>query len=160
MTDPAADQLIIPSLVRLDVSLGSEKAEVIRGLAAIAAESGRATDPDRLAADALAREATSSTGLPGGIAVPHCRTVAVEVPTLAFARLSPGTDFGTKDGPADLVFLIAAPASGDATHLQVLTRLARALVKKSFTDGLRSAASPEEAVELVGDVVGQPRQSR
>ena len=64
------------------------------------------------------------------------------MPTLAFARLSPGTDFGAKDGPADLAFLIAAPAGGDATHLKVLTQLARALVKKEFTDGLRSATSP------------------
>ena len=69
-------------------------------------------------------------GLPGGIAIPHCRTEHVDVPTLAFARLSPGTDFGAKDGPADLAFLIAAPAGGDATHLQLLTKLARALVKK------------------------------
>ncbi len=49
----------------------------------------------------------------------------MDVPTLAFARLSPGTDFGAKDGPADLAFLIAAPAGGDATHLKVLTQLAR-----------------------------------
>ena len=95
-------------------------------------------NPDGLADDALAREATSATGLPGGIAIPHCRTEHVDVPTLAFARLSPGTDFGAKDGPADLAFLIAAPAGGDATHLKLLTQLARALVKKEFTDGLRA----------------------
>ncbi len=117
------------------------------------AEAGRTGDPDQLAEDALAREATSPTGLPGGIAIPHCRTEAVVVPTLAFARLQPATDFGAKDGPADLAFLIAAPAGGDATHLKVLTQLARALVKKSFTDGLRSATSPADVVELVAGVV-------
>ncbi len=145
--------MITPALVRLDASLGSDKTEVIRALAAQVAEAGRTTDADQLAEDALAREATSSTGLPGGIAIPHCRTAAVDVPTLAFARLSPPTDFGAKDGPADLAFLIAAPAGGDATHLKVLTQLARALVKKSFTDGLRAAGSPAEVVELVAGVV-------
>ena len=102
----------------------------------------------------LAREATGSTGLPGGIAIPHCRTAAVQVPTLAFARLSPTVDFGAKDGPADIAFLIAAPAGGDASHLKLLAKLARALVKKEFTDSLRAATTPAQVVELVSGVVG------
>ena len=69
-------------------------------------------------------------------------------PTLAFARLAPQVDFGAKDGPADLAFLIAAPAGGDATHLQLLTKLARALVKKDFTDGApRRRPTPEEVAD-------------
>src|SRR3954447_12627090 len=146
--------MITPDLVRLDAQLGADKEEVIRALARIVADAGRTSDPGGLAQDALAREAQSATGLPGGIAIPHCRTEHVEVPTLAFARLSPGTDFGAKDGPADLAFLIAAPAGGDATHLKVLTQLARALVKADFTNGLRSAETPQEVVELVEGVVG------
>jgi PTS system fructose-specific IIC component len=155
MTETSGTEgMITPALVQLDVSLGSDKTEVIRSLAAQVAAAGRTSNPDQLAADALERENTSSTGLPGGIAIPHCRTSAVDVPTLAFARLSPGTDFGAKDGPADLAFLIAAPAGGDATHLKVLTQLARALVKKNFTDGLRAAHTPEQVVQLVVQVVG------
>jgi PTS system fructose-specific IIC component len=157
MTDTTgAPPMITPELVRLDVSLGSDKHEVIRALAAQVAQAGRTSNPDGLAQDALAREATSATGLPGGIAIPHCRTEHVDVPTLAFARLSPGTDFGAKDGAADLAFLIAAPAGGDATHLKLLTQLARALVKKGFTDDLRSAETPEEVVTLVSGVLKVP----
>jgi PTS system fructose-specific IIC component len=149
-------ELITPDLVRLDAGLGSDKHDVIRALAAVVAEAGRSTNPEGLAGDALARETTSATGLPGGIAIPHCRTEHVDVPTLAFARLSPPTDFGAKDGPADLAFLIAAPAGGDATHLQLLTQLARSLVKKDFTDSLRGAQTPEEVVALVSKVVQPP----
>ena len=135
--------LITRDLVRLDTSLGADKEEVIRALARVVADAGRSTAPDQLAADALTREGTAATGLPGGIAIPHCRTTGVDVPTLAFARLSPKVEFGAKDGPADLAFLIAAPAGGDATHLQLLTKLARALVKKDFTDVLRAASTPD-----------------
>src|SRR3954471_17648584 len=147
-------QMITEDLVRLDVDLGSDKHDVIRALAAVVDEAGRATDAGQLADDALAREATAATGLNGGIAIPHCRSTGVEEPTLAFARLSPKVDFGAKDGPADLAFLIAAPAGGDATHLQLLTKLARALVKKGFTDSLRAATTPDEVVALVLEVVG------
>ncbi len=146
--------LITRDLVRLDADLGSDKHDVIRALARMVADGGRSDDPDQLAADAITREGTAPTGLPGGIAIPHCRTTGVEVPTLGFARLSPPVEFGAKDGPADLAFLIAAPAGGDATHLQLLTKLARALVKKDFTDGLRAATTPDEVVALVLGVVG------
>jgi PTS system fructose-specific IIC component len=146
--------LITTDLVRLDAHLGTDKLEVIRALARVVADAGRSTDPDQLAEDAITREGTAPTGLPGGIAIPHCRTTGVDVPTLAFARLDPVVEFGAKDGPADIAFLIAAPAGGDATHLQLLTKLARALVKRDFTDSLRAAATPAEVVALVQNAVG------
>jgi PTS system fructose-specific IIC component len=151
--------LLTADLVRLDADLGADKHDVIRALADIVGTAGRSSSVAGLVDDALAREATSSTGLPGGIAIPHCRTEHVDQPTLAFARLSPPRDFGAKDGPADLAFLIAAPAGGDATHLQILTKLARALVKKEFTAGLRNATSADEVVRLVSDVVEPPAES-
>jgi PTS system fructose-specific IIC component len=147
--------LISAGLVRLDADLGSEKHDVIRALAQVVADAGRATDRDQLVADLFERESKTGTGLPGGIAIPHCRTAGVAEPTLAFARLAPKVDFGAKDGAADLVFLIAAPAGGDNTHLQLLTKLARSLVKPSFTDALRAAVSPEEVADLVTAVVGE-----
>ena len=147
--------LITADLVRLDADLGPDKHDVIRALARVVGDAGRAGDVDQLVEDAFAREATSATGLPGGIAIPHCRTAGVDEPVLGFARLAPTVDFGAKDGNADIVFLIAAPAGGDNTHLQLLTKLARALVKPAFTDALRAAGSAEEVAALVTEVVGE-----
>src|SRR5215213_1604868 len=145
--------LITTDLVSLDADLGADKATVVRRLAELVAAAGRATDAGALQADVLAREAQAATGLPGGIAIPHCRSEAVTEASLAFARLNPKVDFGAPDGPAELVFLIAAPAEGDADHLTLLTALARALVRPEFVASLRSAASEEEIVRLVDEVV-------
>jgi PTS system fructose-specific IIC component len=145
--------LITPELVVLDADLGSDKAAVVRRLATLVADAGRATSAEGLAGDALAREAQAATGLPGGIAIPHCRSAAVTQASLAFGRLSPRVDFGAADGPADLVFLIAAPAAGDADHLTLLSALARALVRPDFVAALRAAATPADVVALVEDVV-------
>ncbi|MGY1822400.1 PTS fructose transporter subunit IIABC [Geodermatophilus sp. SYSU D00079] len=145
--------LITPDLVALDADLGADKHTVVRRLAALVADAGRATGADALADDALAREAQAATGLPGGIAIPHCRSEAVTEGSLAFARLSPKVDFGAPDGPADLVFLIAAPAHGDADHLTLLTALARALVRPEFVASLRAAGSDADVVRLVQEVV-------
>ena len=61
------------------------------------------------------------TGLDGGIGIPHCRSEHVTVPTLVFGRSARGIDFGAADGPADLIFLIAAPAGADSDHLSILS---------------------------------------
>ncbi|WP_407342339.1 fructose-specific PTS transporter subunit EIIC [Pengzhenrongella phosphoraccumulans] len=145
--------LITPQLVALDQNLGSDPAAVIRHLAELVVSSGRATGVDGLYADALAREGKTSTGIPGGIAIPHCRSTAVTEPTLVMARLAPPVDFGAKDGPADLVFFIAAPDGADQAHLKLLSKLARSLLKPTFTAALRAATTPAEIVELVTAVV-------
>jgi PTS system fructose-specific IIC component len=145
--------LITPELVALDQNLGSEPATVIRHLAGLVVGAGRATEIDGLYADALAREAKTSTGIPGGLAIPHCRSAAVTEPTLAVARLSQPVDFGSADGPADLIFMIAAPEGADQDHLKILSKLARSLMKKDFTAALRAAKTSEEIVTLVTDIV-------
>jgi PTS system fructose-specific IIC component len=145
--------LITTELVALDADLGTDKDAVVHRLAGLVAGAGRATGAEALHSDAMAREAKAATGLPGGIAIPHCRSAAVTEASLAFARLDPKVDFGAPDGPADLAFLIAAPEHGDADHLTLLTALARALVRPEFVASLRAASSPEEIVGLVQDVV-------
>ncbi len=142
-------QLITTELVELDQNLGNAPEAVIRHLASKVAAAGRATEVEGLFADAYAREQKTATGIPGGIAIPHCRSGAVTEPTLAMARLNPKVDFGAKDGPADLIFFIAAPDGADQEHLKLLSKLARSLIKKDFTAALRNASSREEIVELV-----------
>ncbi|SDS88019.1 PTS system D-fructose-specific IIA component (F1P-forming), Frc family /PTS system D-fructose-specific IIB component (F1P-forming), Frc family /PTS system D-fructose-specific IIC component (F1P-forming), Frc family [Brevibacterium sandarakinum] len=146
--------LITTELVALDVGLGTKTSEVIHALAATIAEQRRASSAEDLATAAIAREEKTPTGVPGGIAIPHARTDAVSVPSLAMARLEPPVDFGAKDGPADLVFMIAAPEGADKEHLALLSKLARSLVKKDFVASLRAAADHQEVVGLVETALG------
>ena len=142
--------LIIPELVALDADAGPGKEDVIEFLAATVAGAGRASSPDGLAADAKKRESTAPTGIPGGIAIPHCRSSHVLAPSLGFARLAQPVDFGAADGQAaDLVFMIAAPDGADDFHLQLLAKLARGLMQSDFTDALRQAADADEVARIV-----------
>ena len=147
-------ELIAPELVLLDENLGDSRFDVIERLAHTIVKAERANDFDQLYADAKARESKTDTGIPGGIAIPHCRSAAVTEPTLAMARPNPAVSFGAKDGPADLIFFIAAPDGADQAHLKLLSTLARSLMKKSFTASLREASSAEEIVELVNGALG------
>ena len=146
--------LITADLVLLDENLGDTRFDVIAKLAEAVVKAGRAADFEQLYAAAEARESKTDTGIPGGIAIPHCRSAAVTEPTLAMARPNPAVSFGAKDGPADLIFFIAAPDGADQAHLKLLSALARSLMKKSFTASLREASSAEEVVELVNGALG------
>ena len=152
MTNPSS-AVTTPDLVLLDIDAGADKEAVIARLAGVLADAGRATDRSGLTTAAMAREGQSATGLPGGIAIPHCRSPYVDTPTIGFARLNPRVDFGAPDGPADLVFLIAAPDSGGAEHMKLLSSLARALVRPEFVAALRAAGTADDVVALVDGVV-------
>lgn len=140
--------LITADLVAVDLA-ATDRTEVTRHLVDLLVAAGRVTDAAGFAADVAAREAQMATGMPGGIGLPHARSEHVVVPSLAVAKLAQGVDWGAPDGPARLVFLIAAPASGDADHLQILAALARRLVHESFRTALLEA--PDSAT--VADVV-------
>ena len=155
-----ASDLITTDLVALDADFGDSVDSVITNLATLVHDTGRATDIAGLAQPAIDREAKAGTGVPGGVAIPHCRSEAVTEPTLAFARLSRGVDFSGPDGDAQLVFLIAAPAGGGKAHLKILSKLARALVRKDFLEALRNAPTKEEIVRLVLDVVNAEKPKK
>ncbi|WP_075661535.1 PTS fructose transporter subunit IIABC [Streptomyces acidiscabies] len=140
--------MITADLVDLDLSAENKEAAA-RSLAVRMVTQGRVTDLDGFLADVAAREAQMATGLDGGIGIPHCRSAHVTEPTLAFGRATPGIDFGAPDGPADLIFLIAAPAGADDAHLTILSALARQLMNTEFTDALRAVADPETAAALI-----------
>ncbi|PNE42803.1 PTS fructose transporter subunit IIABC [Streptomyces noursei] len=141
-------ELITADLVDLDLSAATKDAAA-RSLAERMAAAGRVTDLEGFLADVAAREAQMPTGLDGGIGIPHCRSAHVTEPTLAFGRSAAGIDFGAADGPADLIFLIAAPTGGDADHLSILSSLARQLMDEAFTGALRSASEPARAAALI-----------
>lgn len=145
--------LITADFVDLDLR-AADRHEAVRSLAARLAADGRVTDLDGFLADARDREEQLPTGLEGGIGIPHARSVHVTQPTLAFGRSADGIDFGAADGPADLVFLIAAPAGGHAEHLDILASLARRLVHASFRQALRRAPDAQTVVDLVNEGVG------
>ncbi|MBA8823706.1 PTS system fructose-specific IIA component [Saccharopolyspora lacisalsi] len=145
-------ELITSELVDLDL-VGPDRASVVRSLAERLVAEGRVTDIERFLADVDAREQQMATGMEGGIGIPHCRSEAVTAPTLAFGRSRPGVDFGAEDGPAHLVFLIAAPQHGDSDHLAVLAALARRLMRDEFTRTLLDATDSSAVAEYVREEV-------
>lgn len=97
--------------------------------------------PEREIFDALLqRERLGSTGVGGGVAIPHGKLTRAARIFGVFARLEKPIDFEALDGaPVDLVFMLVAPESSGADHLKALARIARVLRDATQVATLRAA---------------------
>jgi len=143
MTDLITEDLVVLDLVATD------KADATRQLAQKLQAAGRVTDLEGFLADVAAREAQMATGMPGGIGLPHARSEHVTSPSIGLDRVTAGVDFGAPDGPATLVFLIAAPAGGGSEHLTILAALARRLVRPAFKQTILDAPDAASVASYV-----------
>ncbi|MEL6773058.1 MAG: PTS sugar transporter subunit IIA [Bacteroidota bacterium] len=107
-------------------------------------------DLDRLRADVFAREATLSTGVGAGLALPHAGTTAVSKSLAAFAVLAAPLDWDAIDEqPVEIVLLLAGPASERSQHLTLLSRIMRLMNRPGFATSLRTADTPDAVLDRI-----------
>ena len=126
------------------------KQEALDKMVDLMAKSGKINDVETYRKGVYAREEESTTGIGEGIAIPHCKSDAVDRPGLAAMVLPDGVDFDSLDGEkVDLIFLIAAPNTKENVHLDVLSKLSVLLMDENFTKNLRSAKTVEEFLSVI-----------
>ena len=129
---------------------GTTKSEIIDELVEILYAAGKLNDKEEYKKEILKREAQSSTGLEEGIAIPHAKTGAVKIPSIAFGLSKAGVDYESLDGePSKLFFMIAAPANASDTHIEVLSKLTTTLLDDDVRENLLKAVSPKEVIEIL-----------
>jgi nitrogen PTS system EIIA component len=88
----------------------------------------------------IQRERLGSTGVGGGIAIPHGKLKSLDKIVGVFARLETPVDFeALDDQPVDLVFMLLAPEGAGADHLKALSRIARVLRDQDLVARLRAS---------------------
>jgi PTS system nitrogen regulatory IIA component len=126
---------------------------VLRELVNLAENSWQVYDPEAILEAIRQREEMKSTALDSGIALPHPRRplpAALGESIMAYGRTASGIPFGGPNGGlTDIFFLVCC--RDDQTHLQVLARLSRLLLRPGFVDELRSSETPRETWQLIAD---------
>jgi fructose PTS system EIIA component len=143
-------ELTTPEMVILEMD-AADRLDASAQLARRLFDAGRISDLDGFLKHVNAREHQLATGLPGGVGLPHARSEFVSRTSIAvgITKYGKSLDFGAADGPANVVLLIATPASSFSDHLEVLATLARSLSKESFRESLRRAYDAEVIAELI-----------
>ncbi len=115
------------------------KQELLQDLAARAA-TAVGIPAEQISSEVLKREGLGSTGMGGGVAIPHARVRALKKPFGILARLAKAIDFDAIDEkPVDLIFLLLLPDSGNGEPLNALASVARKLRDKDKVRNLRCA---------------------
>lgn len=153
-----ADLLTGPDAVLASVKASGKKA-LLAELASRAAAMMQ-VDERRLFDRLLERERLGSTGIGGGIAIPHGRMAALTQPRGLFARLAHPIDFDAIDErPVDTVFLLVAPEGAGADHLKALARVSRLLRDRALVEKLRATESADALYALLIESSEQTRSA-
>lgn len=111
-------------------------------------------DTQDVVQELIEREREGTTGIGGGIAIPHVKTDEVDRLVGGFARTSRGVDFRAVDGKrVDLFFLILSPEEQADDQLQALKTITNAIKEHPhFNDFLQQADSREEIIDVFEEV--------
>jgi fructose-specific phosphotransferase system IIA component len=128
----------------------SSKEDCLRTLVGRLVELGKVTDGRTLLSDVLSRERVESTGIGGGIAIPHARSEAVVGSLVMIATLAEPIPFSAVDGePVDVVFLLAGQKEHPGQQLRVLARISRLARLQTFLRELRAAQTPAQILDAL-----------
>ena len=125
------------------------KTEVLEELVIpVARSSGAAVE--ELVRVLLDRERLGSTGIGGGIGIPHGKIPGIDRLFLGFGRSRQGIDFESLDGlPTRIFFLLVTPESSAGLHLKVLARISRLLKNEGFRERLLQAENRAQIAAVI-----------
>lgn len=141
-------ELLTPQAVIAKLHATSKK-QVLQELAKRASE--LVGEHERVIFDVLLeRERLGTTGVGGGVAIPHGKLASLPRMLGVFARLEKPVDFESIDEqPVDLIFMLLAPASAGADHLKALARVSRLLRDRKICEKLRGSDTADALYALL-----------
>lgn len=129
---------------------GKDKYDVLEKMVHAVKTSEKVKDVENLLKKVLEREKIKSTGIGGGIGIPHAQTSGVTDIIACLGISESGVEFNSLDGkPVHLIFLIATRERTNNTYLGLLSRIARLFIDEPFKQKIIQSTSPEEIINLI-----------
>jgi len=143
-------QLLNKNSIIADLS-ANNKQGVIKELAAAISETTNASD-QQIASVLMEREELGSTGIGGGIAIPHGKLNLVENIIIGFGLSKKGIEYDSLDNKlVHIFFLLLTPDNSTGGHLKVLAQISKLLKMDEFKNRLMESLSTEEILAVIND---------
>ena len=127
----------------------ADKEDALKKVIALAANSEKILDIDKVSETIHEREKLVSTGVGKGFAIPHGKTDAISDIVAAFAITKDPIDFDSIDGePVRFIFLLVGKETLLNTHIKLLSRISRLMNKDEFRDRLLEAKTSDEVLNI------------
>jgi len=129
--------------------------EALDTLVDAVASTGAINDVESLRTAIREREESMSTGIGGGVAIPHVRIGAVNRPVIGVGISKTGVDFSAADNkPVHVIVLFAMPPDSNKLYLGLLAQVMVALKAPNFLDRLIASKKPEDVVAILNESGG------
>ena len=136
--------------INVDMQARDKKGILDELVAPVAAAAGE--NQEKLVKVLLERERLGSTGIGGGIGIPHGKLKNLQSLILGFGLSRQGVDFESMDGrPTHIFFLLLTPENSAGMHLKLLARISRMLKNSDFKERLMQSQTAEEVLAAVGE---------
>ena len=142
-------EILKPQNIRVPL-VATTKNDAIAELVNLLAANGQITDAKKVLDAVLEREATRTTGIGNGLAIPHGKCAGVDHLVVAIGKPESPIDFESIDGrPVNLIVLLASPPDQTGPHIQALARISRLMNVDAFRQAMRSATTAQQIYDAV-----------
>ena len=130
--------------------VATTKNEAIAELVQLLADSGQITDAKKVLDAVLEREATRTTGIGNGLAIPHGKCSGTPDLVMAIGKPAAPIDFQSIDGrPVTVIWMLSSPPDKTGPHIHALARISRLMTIEKFRQALNSARSAQDVYDTI-----------
>jgi len=142
-------EILKPENIKVPL-VSTTKADAIAELVNMLAANGEVGDPKKVLESVLDREATRTTGIGNGLAIPHGKCNGTDHLVMAIGKASTPIDFQAIDGrPVTLIWLLTSPPDKTGPHIHALARISRLMTLDKFRQALNLAQTPQEIYDTI-----------
>ena len=142
-------EILKPANIKVPLS-ATTKVEAITEIIDLLNANGELTDPKKVLDSVLDREATRTTGIGNGLAIPHGKCAGTNHLVMAIGKPAQPIEFQAIDGrPVTIVWMLASPPEMTSPHIQALARISRLMTMEDFRNRIYAAQSAPEIYDLL-----------
>ena len=142
-------EILKPENIKVPLT-STTKTEAIGELVNLLADNKAITDPKKVLDSVLDREATRTTGIGNGLAIPHGKCAGTADLVMAIGKAATPIDFQAIDGrPVTLIWLLTSPPDKTGPHIHALARISRLMTIDKFQQALRAAQTSKDVYDAI-----------
>ena len=142
-------EILKPTNIKVPLE-AANKTDAISELVKMLAANNELSDPKKVLDAVLDREATRTTGIGNGLAIPHGKCTGTDHLVMAIGRPATPIDFQAIDGrPVNLIWLLSSPPDKTGPHIHALARISRLMTIDRFRQALQAATTAQEIYDQI-----------
>src|SRR5438093_13256566 len=142
-------EILKPQNIKIPLE-AKTKTDAIGELVKVLAASGDISDAKKVLDAVLEREATRTTGIGNGLAIPHGKCSGTKDLVMAIGKAATPIDFQAIDGrPVTIIWLLGSPPDKTGQHIHALARISRLMTIDKFRQAVANAKTPQELYDLI-----------